>query len=103
MSQKQVYKCDTLRAGEPLIPGHRAGTIRMKPSFPFLSKFRLITEAELGRKRRCSECGKPNLVVSYEYRNRGTVHKVVCSRECAKEFDARFWDGMAELREFKSK
>lgn len=69
-------------------------------NWPHKSKFKLVTEVEVGRKRTCSECGKKNLVVSYEVRSdNGKVHKVVCSRECIEKFDDRFWSSRADKRE----
>jgi hypothetical protein len=44
----------------------------------------------------CSECGErlPETALA-SYRN-GEVKKVVCSEKCAEEFEARFWDTVAE-------
>lgn len=51
----------------------------------------------------CSECNVAipigtEVLVSEK---NGKVKKIVCGEECRKEFDHKFWDGVARLRKLK--
>lgn len=54
--------------------------------------------------KRCSECGEKIRAhtMCLVSRNRdGKNKKIVCSEHCRLDFDDRFWQGRADLREFK--